>query len=359
MVRRTALYQSNSAKGAQFREHFSWQIVEHYGNPAEEYQTVVQGVGALDLSDLGKLRVSGRDSARFLHNMVSNDVLGLDAGQGCYAALLTHRGHMESDLYCHALEGEFWLESPAAGAHRVFESLNKHLISEAVTIEERTGDLAVLSFQGPQAREKIEKTLQVDVHGLSPLANRKIDRPGDPWILVRRDRTGCDGYDLWVPVRDAPALWERWLDVEQIAPVGRLALSWLRTEAGIPWYGLDMGNKSLPMEFGLDSAVSMTKGCYRGQEMVSRIAHRGHLDRGLGGLIVDCDEVPQAGAEIRSGDAKAGRITSAIMSPFAGKPLALAVLKKDYLEPGTALDVAYGEESYAAQVVALPLRKKA
>jgi folate-binding protein YgfZ len=153
----------------------------------------------------------------------------------------------------------------------------------------------------------------------------------------------------------AADVWETWLGVEEIVPAGRLALNWLRTEAGIPWYGLDMGPNSLPMEFGLDSAVSLDKGCYRGQEIVARIAYRGRLGRSLAGVLLDCDVIPQPGTEIRAGDAKAGRITSAIISPSAGKPLALAVLKTVYLEPGTNLEVAGSEAAYPAQVVKLPL----
>ncbi len=109
------------------------------------------------------------------------------------------------------------------------------------------------------------------------------------------------------------------------------------------------------MEFGLDSAISMTKGCYRGQEIVARVVHRGHLDRRLGAVAIDNTQVPERGAEVRADGAKIGEITSAILSPRVGRPLALAILKTDYLRSGNAVEVLYGEVAHRAEIVTLPL----
>lgn len=109
------------------------------------------------------------------------------------------------------------------------------------------------------------------------------------------------------------------------------------------------------MEFGLNSAISMTKGCYRGQEIVARVVHRGRLDRRLGAVAIACEEVPERGAEIRVLGTKIGRVTSAIRSPRLGRPLALAVLKIDFLRPGTAVEVLYGEIAHPGEIVPLPL----
>jgi folate-binding protein YgfZ len=330
-------------------------VVEHYEDALKEYHAVREDVGALDLSHVGKLRVSGRDRVRYLHNMLSNDINGLKEGQGCYAALLTHQGRMEADVYALAFAEELWLESSLAGKDRLFQTLTKYIVADIVTVEDWTEKLGVLSLQGPRAKQRMEEVAGMSLASLSALEHRTIRRSSGDWVVVRRDRTGCDGYDLWVPAGDVLDLWPRWVEAK-IPPVGLQALNWLRTEAGIPWYGVDMDERALPMEMGLDHAISMTKGCYRGQEIVARITHRGHLDRRLGAIAVRHHDTPPGGAEVRSGGNKIGVITSAIASPRLQQPLALAVIKMEFLKPGTPVDVAYDETTCPGEVVALPLK---
>jgi aminomethyltransferase len=299
--------------------------------------------------------MSGRDRVKYLNNMVSNDIKILLEGKGCYATLLTHQGRIESDLFVYALPDELRLECSPAGRARLFESLTKYIISDVVTLEDRTDSFAILSLQGPRARVTIEEIVEVSLEGMGPLDHRSLETPSGPCMVVRRDRTGYDGYDLWGSPHDAVRWWPEWTGVRKIPPVGYLALNWLRTEAGIPWYGVDMDDKTLPMEMGLQNAISMTKGCYRGQEIVARVMHRGHLDRRLAGVAVQTELPPAPGSEVRSNGARAGEVTSAIISPRLGKALALAVLKTAFLKPGTPVEVAEGETTHKGEVVSLPL----
>jgi folate-binding protein YgfZ len=331
-------------------------VVEQYGDPLKEYHAVKEDVGALDLWHLGKLRVSGRDRVRYLHNMLSNDIKGLEAGQGCYAALLNHQGRMEADAYALAFAEELWLESSLACKDRLFQTLTKYIVADIVRVEDWTEKLGVLSLQGPRARERMEAVAGMSLATLSNLEHRTIFRSSGDWVVVHRDRTGYGGYDLWVPAGEVSDLWPRWVEGGKIPPVGLWALNWLRTEAGIPWYGVDMDERTLPMEMGLDHAISMTKGCYRGQEIVARVTHRGHLDRRLGAIAVRHHDIPPGGAEVRSGGNRIGVITSAIASPRLRQPLALAVVKTEFLKPGTPVEVAYGDTTCPGEVVALPLK---
>lgn len=175
-------------------------------------------------------------------------------------------------------------------------------------------------------------------------------------MIVRRDRTGRGGYDLWLPRAELAGIWRRWVEVEKVLPVGLRALNWARTEAGIPWYGIDMDDRTLPMEAGLNAAISMDKGCYPGQEIVARVTHRGHLNRGLGGIAIEHDEPPAGRAEVRSQGTKIGEVTSAAYSPQLGKPLALAILKTDFLQPGTPVEVDVGQGFRPGKVVTLPIK---
>jgi folate-binding protein YgfZ len=355
MGNRLPLYEDQSARGALFKEYCDLEVAEHYGDPQKEYDSIRHATGVLDLSYLGKLKVSGRDRVRFLHNLVSNDIKNLKTGAGCYATLLTHQGRMESDLYVFACEDEILLESPPAGRDRIFQSLNKYIVSDVVTVQDRSQDCCILSLQGPDSRDVMERTLGTPLDGLAPLEHRTVASAENNRFVVRRDRTGCDGYDLWLPAREAHEFWRRWIEVDRLPPAGHQALNWLRTEAGIPWYGVDMDERNLPMEMGLTSAISTTKGCYRGQEIVARVLYRGHLDRRLGAVGVNHAEPPERGADILVEGAKIGEVTSATYSPRLKRPLALAVLKIGCLTAGTPVEVVYGATTHHGEVVALPL----
>jgi folate-binding protein YgfZ len=287
--------------------------------------------------------------------MLSNDIKALRPGTGCYAALLTRQGQIQSDLHVYAFAEELLLECPVAGSQAVLENLNRFIVGDMVTIEDLTGDLSLLSLQGPLSRQQMEITVESPLVGMAPLEHRTVERGSGKWVVVRRDRTGCDGYDLWLPRQDTPGVWSQWVGTSRIRAVGHTAFNWLRTEAGIPWYGIDMTERNLPMEMGLDAAISMTKGCYRGQEIVARVTHRGHLDRKLAGVAVESPAVPAAGAEVQSDHARIGSVTSAILSPRLSRPLALCILKTAYLKPGTRVEVACGNSNCPAEVVALPL----
>jgi len=330
-------------------------IAEDYGDPMREYEAVRAHAGALDASYTGRLAVSGRDRVKYLHNMLSNDIKALAPGKGCYAALLTHQGRMEADLYVYALEEALLLETPPAASERVLATLNKFIIADQVTVEDRTGSTALLSLQGPGARVAMERTLGIGLEELAELDHRGIVRPGGPWRVTRRDRTGCGGYDLSLPAGEAAAVWLQWTTAASIEPVGHRALDWLRTEAGIRWYGADMDEMTLPMEMGLDRAISMTKGCYRGQEIVARVVHRGHLQRRLAGIALEGSDAPARDDEIRSGGSVVGQVTSATFSPRLGRPLALAIVKDGYREPGTAVEVPATAGTLRGEVVSLPL----
>jgi folate-binding protein YgfZ len=351
---KSPLYELEQAGGASFEIWYSKEVVQDFGDAQDEYEAVRTGAGALDLYYLIKLKVSGPDRTRYLHNMLSNDIRKLQAGDGCYSTLLTHQGKMESDLHVYAFSREFWLECPPAGGDRALETLHKYVVGDVVQIDDWSKRYTVLSLQGPRSRQAMEQSADVSLDGLPALAHRSIPGSSGEWVIVHRDRTGLDGYDLWLPAEDAPEIWRRWSHSQAIRPVGHQALNWLRTEAGIPWFGVDMGTQHLPMEFRLDSAISTTKGCYRGQEIVTRVTHRGHLDRCLGAIAVSGGDVPPHGSAVHSEGIRIGEVTSAILSPRLRSALALVLMKRDYLRQGTPVEILHGGKSYRGEVVALP-----
>ena len=359
MSKVTPLHELETEAGANFEPFGGWEAAARFGDPLAEYDALRYGTAVVDLSFLGKLRAAGKDRLRYLNSMLTNDVRKLGPGSGCYAALLTRQGHMESDLWIYAFADEYWLECPPGTTARVLATLQKHIVSDKVDLEDFTDRYGVLSLQGTQSAQIMERTVETSLTMLRPFDHLTISGREGSRIVVRQDRTGRAGYDLWLPRAALQEVWRRLVESERVRPAGITALNWIRTEAGIPWYGIDMDDRTLPMEVGLESAISMTKGCYRGQEIVARVTHRGHLDRGLGGIVIEATELPAKGAEVRSQGTKIGEVTSAIRSPRLGRPLALAVLKKTFLEPATPLEVDCGGVFRSGSVVSLPLPQDA
>jgi folate-binding protein YgfZ len=349
---RSPLHDIESECGAVFGNFREREIAESFGDARGEYGAVQSDCGALDLFYIGKFRVEGRDRVRYLHNMLSNDIKRLQPGNGCHATLLTRQGRMETDLHVFAFADRLWLECPPAGADTAWQTLNQFIVGDVVTLEDATSEYLLLSLQGPGSMKRMEETAGVSLEGMEPLQFR-VAEDGVSFI-VRRDRTGFGGYDFWLPAGKAAAIWLRWTREMNIPKVGMTAHNWLRTEAGIPWFGSDMDESNLPMEFGLQSAISLTKGCYRGQEIVARVIHRGHLDRRLAGIAVEAQVVPGKGWEVFAEGKKIGTITSAIPSPALRKPLALCILNAEYLAPGTEVNVA---GKFPATVIDLPCKR--
>ena len=140
-------------------------------------------------------------------------------------------------------------------------------------------------------------------------------------------------------------------------PVGADASEALRLEAGIPAYGVDVGEGVILPETRLEALVSYTKGCYIGQETVARVKYRGHINRGLSGLVLDGETVPSPGDTILAGDKDIGRITSAARSIALGRPIALGYVRREHFEPGSAVAVKSGEGLVSSHVSDLPFVK--
>jgi aminomethyltransferase len=182
---------------------------------------------------------------------------------------------------------------------------------------------------------------------------------GFPIRIVRASSTGEEGYEIWVGAKGLPGVWGAacgQAPTYDMLPCGVEALESLRIEAGIPRYGPDLAEDTLLLEADLLNAVSFTKGCYIGQEIVERSRTRGHINWKLVGLIVNASEAPGPGEKLSSNEKEVGEVTSACVSPTLGKTIALAYVRREVAEPGTKLVLAPG---FAAEVTALPFCKRA
>jgi folate-binding protein YgfZ len=301
---------------------------------------------------LGKVTVTGRDRVAFLQGMLSNDVKALQPGQGCPAAFLDAVGKVASLLTVYVLEDRILLELPAGSTETFLQAIDKFLISEKAYFEAADDAYAILSVQGPKAGETLARVAGTKVE-LGAHAHAEMSIAGGPVRVARRSDAVTPGFHCWTPAEHAPILSKALLEAGAV-PVGAATAEVLRVEAGIPVYGVDVDESVILPETRLDAFWSYTKGCYIGQETVARVKYRGHINRGLSGLVLEGERVPSHGDPIVAVDTEVGRVTSAVLSLALGKPVALGYVRREHFEPGSALSVRIGDTLVSARVVELP-----
>ncbi len=335
--------------GARFGEAAGWRVPLDYGDEAAEQRAVRASVGVIDWSARGKVRVTGEDRLSFLDGLLTNDLKTLAEGHGLYAATLDHRAHVHGDMVVYHAGDHYLLETDPETRDRVTGYLGKLLVSDDVTLADATSGYALLGVFGPSS-ERLVSRIFGRTPGASPYDHLIADVDGTPVRLARSPYFGGNGYEVWIPAGPrAAGVWRSFIEGGGV-PFGTLAADALRIEAGRPRFGVDMDEHTLALEARLGPAISMTKGCYVGQEIVSRAVYQGHVNRLLVGLEVDAKEPPLPGTSVDSMGASVGHVTSAARSAWRGKVLALGYVRSQAAEPGTEVSVG----GSPARIVALP-----
>ena len=256
----------------------------------------------------------------------------------------------------------FLIDTEAATHERVLKTIERFTLAGDFRVTDVTSQTATLSVQGRKAVDVV-RAVPGDAAGTAPNQAIQLAWPQSAensgevtgsMTVIRASHTGEDGFDFVVNAAEAPRLWDA-LQNAGARPVGYAALETLRIEAGLPRYGVDMDETNVVTEAALDDAVSYTKGCYVGQEIIARIKYRGHVAKKLSGVMFEQAVKVAVGAVVNSAEGKeVGRVTSVTYSPLLGRTIALAYLKYDYLVPGTGVRIVTDEVELEAQVTALP-----
>ena len=321
------------------------------------YQAALEGVALLDLSNRGKVEVTGPDRLTFLHAMITNDVTELPDWQGRYGAFLTSTGKMVSDFYYYRFPDRVFLDLAPCLLSTTIETLEKFIIMDEVFLTDASERFGHLSLQGPRSGDLLQEVLPVDLPTAQYQLQAEQWQKAEVWI-VAKSHLAASGFEILCPAEATTAL------RNQIETRGRglglglellseAAAEVLRVEAGHPRYGVDMTEKNYPMEARLDTAISFTKGCYIGQEVVSKATYVGGVSRLLTPLLLSSSAVPEPGAAVLTPEGNPiGKVTSAVLSPRLGCAIALAYLKKNYARPEVDCRVELPEQGSAqARVV--------
>ena len=358
------------------------------------YHAARRASAFIDLSARGRVGVAGDDRASYLQGLLTNDIEAISSGDGCYAAYLTPQGRMIADMQVLNLGEELLLDVHPTVTAMLVDRLREFVFTEDVTVDDWTTRWAALGVHGPESARVVREVIRpgvpdgsapvdpqdpvgpvdpvdlVELGGYSEYRHCRGQFEGVPVVTARSDETGEVGFILYADAGVKAALGDA------LAKAGAMELDaatfdLLRVEAGRPAFPADMNQETIPLEAGIeDRAISMTKGCYVGQEVIIRILHRGHgrVARRLVGVSFEPGDEPAAvGATLttRRGAGRArspigaageqvGRITSSVWSPVLGRPIALGYVKRELAEPGTELVATDADRQLPGMVTSLP-----
>jgi folate-binding protein YgfZ len=304
-----------------------------------QYRALREEAGYLP-RDRAALIVRGADAAEYLQGQLTNDIEALERGQGCYAALLDRKGHLQADMRLLRLENdEIWIDLEPGPAPGVLKHLRTYSIGRDVEVEDVSERWAIISLIGPRA------AMLAGFEGLGPEhAQRFRDWDGTEVLAVSTDV----GPDLLTSADQAASLTEL-LRAAGAAEVSEQAAEIIRVESGRPRFGLEMGPETMPAEAGItERAVDFEKGCYIGQEPVARLHYRGKPNRTLRGLRLSGPA--KHGDPLVFGEREVGSVATACISPALG-PIALAIVRR---EAGEGDRLAVGDGGVTAEIVGLP-----
>jgi len=345
----TALHSHLAARGAVHAEERGVVLPRRFGqDAAAEYATLREGAALVDLGFRTLVAVRGADRVSFLQGMLTNDVATLGTGAGCPALLLTIQGRVTADVRVAVLDDAILLDVDVRAQAALLDALEKLLIADDVELGALDPPLALIGMEGPGA-----VGLVPGAAGLDPYAHAPVTLADVGVRVQRASELGGPGYVLHAPVARAAAVWDA-LAAAGARPCGMEAVEGRRVEVGVPRIGLDMDGSTLALEVPVEDALSTTKGCYLGQEVVARGTARGHVNRRLMGLRLE-GPAPAPGSPLLRDDREVGRLTSVAHAFGLGGLAALGLVRRECWEPGTELHVREGRTTTLARVAALPL----
>lgn len=329
----------------------------------QQYQALVEGAGLVFRAARGQLIFTGPDRASFLQGLLTNDVAALMAGTGCYAAMLTPNGRMIADMRVLELGESMLLDVAAGQAAALRDRFDSMVFSEDTQVVDVSGARSSVGVYGPAAAGVVAGALDdsgptaLELDALPLHGNRVLESGSGPLLVVKSAESGIDGFDLFAEQAVVEQCSRRLIEAGAIVVSAETA-DVTRIEAGQPLFLVDMDEDTIPLEAGIeDRAISLTKGCYVGQEIIIRVLHRAHgrVARRLVGLSFDpAATVPMRGDRIRVDDRQMGIVTSAVQSPALARPVALGYVHRDSAAPSTTVTVDTAGASQPAVVTALP-----
>ncbi|MFZ0639290.1 MAG: aminomethyltransferase family protein [Candidatus Acidiferrales bacterium] len=354
----TPLRTEHRKLGANFAEYFGCVLPANYGDARREYKFARESVGLIDKNYRAVLAFTGKDRARYLNAMLTNNIRDLAPGQGNISLLLSPQGRILAEVETLALEDRLLAISYAIIRERLVETFEKFIIMDDVTMEDLTDKFGALALEGPKAAEIVRELCAVDLNALDEFGHVEKSAAGIPCRIIRTSPGKIPGAEFLTARENLAVLWNLLLAAARKrggGPVGYEALNVLRLEEGVAWYGVDFDENQIPHQAALEAThINFSKGCYTGQEIVERVRSRGQIQRRRVMLRFSGDAIPRAGEPLfapgAENSAEIGFVTRAAKSPKIGAVIGMGYVRREQMNAGSKAKWSGGE----AEVFELP-----
>ncbi|PLT35247.1 glycine cleavage system aminomethyltransferase GcvT [Bacillus sp. V5-8f] len=362
-LKRTPLYEVYKESGGKTIDFGGWELPVQFSGIKEEHETVRTKVGLFDVSHMGEIEVKGPESIAFLQRLLTNDILKLSSGGAQYTVMCYENGGTVDDLLVYKKsDGDYLLVVNAANIDKDFNWLQANKV-EDVELNNVSSDIAQLALQGPLAEKVLQKlSKNTDLSEIDFFKFKDhVDLKGIDTLVSRTGYTGEDGFEIYCRSEDAIALWRQLLEAgkeDGIQPIGLGARDTLRFEAKLPLYGQELGADITPIEAGIGFAVKIDKNAdFLGKAVLTEQKEKG-APRKLVGIEMIDRGIPRHGYPIYVASEVIGEVTTGTQSPTLKKNVGLALLKNEYTDIGTEVEVEIRSKRLKAKVVATPFYKR-
>ena len=349
------LLDMHTGAGASTTEAYGWTLPGVYASTSQEYLAATEAAGLVDRSYLGRLEISGADGLDLLNRLSTNKLDDLQVGEGAITALTSNKGRIVDLLHVLRLEDRLMVLTGPENRQKVADWIDFYTFVEDITVEDVTENTAMVSLIGPKAESIVLQVCEGEVVLPGTVGTVGVRVEGVDATLVRSDLGRVPEYAIVVPLAGARTLWQAMLG-QGAVPVGMDVLEAIRVEGGVPMAGKELTEDYNPLEAGLLDYVSFNKGCYIGQEVVTRLDTYDKVQKHLVGLAFQEAFMPAEGATLFAGGKRTGTITSLATSPTSGRALGLGYVRKAEAASGTRVNV--GSDTGDVAVVA-DLRERA
>ncbi|RJQ85346.1 glycine cleavage system aminomethyltransferase GcvT [Amycolatopsis panacis] len=363
MSKETSLHGVHQDLGALFTDFAGWSMPVRYASELAEHKAVREAVGLFDLSHMAEIHVHGAQAADVLDYALVGKLSGVKPGRARYTMICDAEGGVLDDLVVYRLaEEEYLVVANAGNADVVAEALSERVQGFDAVVDNRAETTALIAVQGPKAVDVLAAVTDADLGALKYYASVPATVKGHEVLLARTGYTGEDGFELFVAVEEAPALWRLLAEAGEpygLVPCGLACRDTLRLEAGMPLYGNELSRALNPFAAGLGRVVKFEKpGDFVGRAALAELA-KADVPRVRVGLRGAGRRAPRHGYRLLSEETEIGTVTSGALSPTLGYPIAMAYVDRAYAEAGTRLSVDIRGKIEPVEVVDLPFYLRA
>jgi aminomethyltransferase len=359
-LRITPLHGIHKRMGARMVDFGGWDMPVQYAGIIEEHHAVRRRVGLFDVSHMGEIEIRGTEASALVNQVATNDASRLTIGQIQYSALLYEHGGFADDILVHKVaEDHYFLCVNASNQDKDYEHISAQNRFEA-TVENAGSRYAQLGIQGPLALKTLQKLTPIDLAAIGYYYFADGQISGVPARIARTGYTGEDGFEIYIPPKDAAHIWEEILAAGaefDLRPCGLGARNTLRLEAKMALYGNEIDATTTPWEADLGWIVKLDKQSFAGREALLKQKQRG-ASRKLIGFEMRGRGIGRDGYEVYVDGAPAGWVTSGGPSPTLNKNIGLCYLPPAQAQPGRTIGILVRGQPVEAVTVSTPFYKR-